>query len=112
MINWNDYLSMHVVRKLKLIVNEWWGVQIVIFDEKGGLWGEPKYDESHIGPDINKIIFNNEKVKTQFLSYMLDLNKKFSSIQSKFQVFNTNIGIILTFLLFIVRTSQDDRRVA
>jgi len=92
MINWNDYVAMHVVRKLKQIVTDWWGVQICVFDEKGGIWGEPQYSDASITPDINKIIFTDEKVKMQFLSSMLDINKRFKDIQSKFKIFQTNLG--------------------
>lgn len=95
MVNWNDYVAMHVVRKLKQIVNDWWGVQICIFDDKGGLWGEPNFDEADIVPNINKIIFKNEKIKMQFLSHMIDLNKKFRELQSKYQIFQTNLGTCL-----------------
>jgi len=95
MINWNDYLSMHVVRKLKQIVVEWWGVQLIIIDDKGGVWGEPSYLESHIKPDINKLIFTNERIKTQFLANLLDQNKKFPTIHSKYEVFQTNIGTLM-----------------
>ena len=54
MINWNEFEHIHVIKKLKQILNTWWNVDVVFTDERGHLKGI----------DFDKTYFSNPTVKT------------------------------------------------
>ncbi|MBC87415.1 MAG: nitrogen fixation protein NifA [Bdellovibrionaceae bacterium] len=39
MINWDEFEHIHVIRKLKEILNSWWNIDVVFTDERGQLKG-------------------------------------------------------------------------
>ena len=39
MINWDEFEHIHVIKKLKQILNSWWNIDTVFTDEKGRLRG-------------------------------------------------------------------------
>ena len=39
MINWNEFEHIHVIKKLKQILNSWWNIDVVFTDERGELKG-------------------------------------------------------------------------
>jgi len=46
MINWDEFEHIHVIKKLKQILNSWWNIDTVFTDEKGNIrgvdFGSPK----------------------------------------------------------------------
>lgn len=69
MINWDEFEHIHVIKKLKQILNSWWTIDIVFTDDKGRLRGVP---------DITK--FANPAVQT-FLSKETSLDNLAESVQ-------------------------------
>src|SRR3954468_11608442 len=57
MINWDEFEHIHVIKKLKQILNSWWNIDVVFTDERGLLRGI----------DPNKSAFCNPAVQA-FLS--------------------------------------------
>jgi transcriptional regulator with GAF, ATPase, and Fis domain len=39
MINWDEFEHIHVIKKLKQILNSWWNIDVVFTDERGQLRG-------------------------------------------------------------------------
>jgi len=39
MINWDEFEHIHVIKKLKQILNSWWGIYVIFTDERGQLKG-------------------------------------------------------------------------
>ncbi len=37
MINWDEFEHIHVIKKLKQILNSWWNIDVVFTDERGQL---------------------------------------------------------------------------
>ena len=37
MINWDEFEHIHVIKKLKQILNSWWNIDVVFTDERGSL---------------------------------------------------------------------------
>src|SRR3954467_3184971 len=35
MINWDEFEHIHVIKKLKQILNSWWNIDVVFTDERG-----------------------------------------------------------------------------
>ena len=35
MINWDEFEHIHVIKKLKQILNTWWSIDVVFTDERG-----------------------------------------------------------------------------
>jgi len=54
MINWDEFEHIHVIKKLKQILNSWWNIDIVFTDERGMLRGM----------DGGKSKYNNPAVAT------------------------------------------------
>jgi two-component system response regulator HupR/HoxA len=52
MINWNEFEHIHVIKKLKHILNTWWNIDVVFSDERGELKGI----------DSSKLVFNNPAI--------------------------------------------------
>lgn len=48
MINWEEFEHIHVIKKLRVILNSWWNIDLVFTDEKG-----------HVKFDFNKAPFRN-----------------------------------------------------
>lgn len=43
MINWDEFEHIHVIKKLKQILNSWWNIDVIFTDERGQLRGiDPK----------------------------------------------------------------------
>ena len=43
MINWDEFEHIHVIKKLKQILNSWWNIDVVFTDERGQMrGGDPK----------------------------------------------------------------------
>jgi two-component system response regulator HupR/HoxA len=87
MINWDEFEHIHVIQKLKAIINQWWNVETVFTDEQGNLRG--------FNPE--KHIFKNLAVKTylnngQSLHSMADLVRngieELRKVDTKFLVKN------------------------
>ena len=58
MINWNEFEHIHVIKKLKQILNSWWNIDLVFTDERGEIKGF-----SAVYYDVKLVIFS---VKTEF----------------------------------------------
>ena len=39
MINWDEFEHIHVIQKLKSIINQWWNIETVFTDDRGVLQG-------------------------------------------------------------------------
>lgn len=52
MINWNEFEHIHVIKKLKQILNSWWNIDLVFTDERGEIKGI----------DNSKNVFHNPAV--------------------------------------------------
>ncbi|MEZ4870834.1 MAG: hypothetical protein R2827_01050 [Bdellovibrionales bacterium] len=37
MINWDEFEHIHVIKKLKEILNSWWNIDVIFTDERGQL---------------------------------------------------------------------------
>lgn len=46
MINWDEFEHIHVIKKLKHILNSWWNIDVVFTDERGQLKGFD-FDKNH-----------------------------------------------------------------
>jgi two-component system, NtrC family, response regulator HupR/HoxA len=56
MINWNDFEHIHVIKKLKQILNSWWSIDIVFTDERGHLKGLEGNKISFVNPAVNYLM--------------------------------------------------------
>ena len=65
MINWNDFEHIHVIKKLKHVLQAWWNVDIIFTDERGQLKG---LDEKVLfaNPAVNYLL--NKEVTQSNLS--------------------------------------------
>ncbi|MCB0369125.1 MAG: sigma 54-interacting transcriptional regulator, partial [Bdellovibrionales bacterium] len=81
MINWNEFEHIHVIKKLKQILNTWWNIDIVFTDERGELKGL----------DSSKTVFHNPAI-----GYLLEK-----------EIGKTNLGEVVTRTLDDLRTSNN-----
>jgi transcriptional regulator with PAS, ATPase and Fis domain len=52
MINWDEFEHIHVIKKLKQILNHWWNIDIVFTDERGHLKGMNLKDNAFSNPAV------------------------------------------------------------
>lgn len=81
MINWNEFEHIHVIKKLKHILNTWWNIDVVFTDERGELKGL----------DNSKMLFHNPAI-----GYLLEK-----------ETGKTNLGELVTKTLEDLRTSNN-----
>lgn len=56
MINWNEFEHIHVIKKLKQILQSWWTIDIVFTDERGQLKALDSAKVNYINPSVNYLI--------------------------------------------------------
>ena len=56
MINWDDFEHIHVIKKLKHILQAWWNIDIVFTDERGHLKGFESDKVSYSNAAVNYIV--------------------------------------------------------
>ncbi len=52
MINWDEFEHIHVIRKLKQILNSWWNIDTVFTDERGHIRGFDNQKAKLINPSV------------------------------------------------------------
>lgn len=52
MINWDEFEHIHVIKKLKQILNAWWNIDVVFTDERGHLKGFERGKVSFANPAV------------------------------------------------------------
>ena len=56
MINWEEFEHIHVIKKLKHILQAWWNIDIVFTNERGHLKGFENEKISYTNPAINYLV--------------------------------------------------------
>jgi two-component system, NtrC family, response regulator HupR/HoxA len=56
MINWNEFEHIHVIKKLKHVLQTWWNIDIVFTDERGQLKGFDADKVSYVSPAVNYLV--------------------------------------------------------
>ncbi|MCC7403670.1 MAG: sigma 54-interacting transcriptional regulator [Bdellovibrionales bacterium] len=59
MINWDEFEHIHVIKKLKQILNAWWNIDIIFTDERGHLRGIDPTSAKLCNPAVN-VFLNKE----------------------------------------------------
>lgn len=59
MINWDEFEHIHVIKKLKQILNHWWNIDVIFTDERGHLKGVDTKESSFCNPSVG-IYFSKE----------------------------------------------------
>lgn len=52
MINWDEFEHIHVIKKLKQILNTWWNIDVIFTDERGLLKGASLAPEKFVNPAV------------------------------------------------------------
>ena len=52
MINWDEFEHIHVIKKLKQILNTWWNIDVIFTDERGQLKGFDGGKQSFCNPAV------------------------------------------------------------
>src|SRR5215210_3030161 len=52
MINWDEFEHIHVIKKLKHILNAWWNIDVVFTDERGHLKGFDRSKNVFANPGV------------------------------------------------------------
>lgn len=56
MINWDEFEHIHVIKKLKQILNSWWNIDVVFTDERGQLRGIDPRAQSFCNPAVSTFL--------------------------------------------------------
>lgn len=69
MINWDEFEHIHVIRKLRQVLNSWWNVDIVFTDERGQIKGFDPSNTQWANPGLGFLI--NKDVAQNSLSELV-----------------------------------------
>lgn len=69
MINWGEFEHIHVIKKLKHILQSWWDIDIVFTDERGLIKGFDQGKVTFVNPAVEQLI--TKEVAKQGLSEMV-----------------------------------------
>jgi two-component system, NtrC family, response regulator HupR/HoxA len=84
MINWNEFEHIHVIKKLKQILQSWWNIDIVFTDERGQLKALDSAKVNYINPSVNYLIhkevtqFNLAETILQTINDLKNSNNRFT----------------------------------
>src|SRR4051794_40156586 len=56
MINWDEFEHIHVIKKLKQILNSWWNIDVVFTDERGQLRGTDLKSFGFCNPSVSTFL--------------------------------------------------------
>jgi len=61
MFDWDEFEHLHVVRKLKEILSQWWNVEVFFADDRGFLRNIEKGEEKTFKNPVLNLLLNSEK---------------------------------------------------
>jgi aspartyl-tRNA(Asn)/glutamyl-tRNA(Gln) amidotransferase subunit A len=64
MINWDEFEHIHVIQKLKAIVQQWWGIDTVFTDDRGLLRGFNKEKHGFHNPAVKVVLSKDPGVNS------------------------------------------------
>ncbi|MGE3973690.1 MAG: sigma-54 interaction domain-containing protein [Bdellovibrionales bacterium] len=64
MINWDEFEHLHVIRKLKQILNTWWNIDVVFTDDRGRLRGLNKEKTKMVNPAIEQLMSKDASLES------------------------------------------------
>lgn len=66
MINWDEFEHIHVIKKLKQILNSWWNIDVIFTDERGQLKALHQKDGKHglVNPAVNAFLSKESAVES------------------------------------------------
>jgi len=102
MINWDEFEHIHVIKKLKQILNTWWNIDILFTDERGVLKGFDSTRSSFRNPIISpliakeSVITNLSEMVSKALEGMRTSQNRFSI--RKWDMLGFDVGIFPVML--------------
>jgi transcriptional regulator with PAS, ATPase and Fis domain len=78
MINWDEFEHIHVIQKLKAIVQQWWGIDTVFTDDRGLLRGFNKEKHGFHNPAVKVVLSKDPGVNSlaEFVKTVIEDLKK------------------------------------
>lgn len=64
MINWDEFEHIHVIKKLKQILNSWWNIDVVFTDERGQLRGADSKNHAFCNPAVSTFLGKDTSVSS------------------------------------------------
>lgn len=64
-INWDEFEHIHVIKKLKQILNSWWNIDLVFTDERGTIKAFDM-DKTHFTNPVVSFLINKETAQASF----------------------------------------------
>lgn len=62
MINWDEFEHIHVIQKLKTIIQQWWGIDTLFTDDRGMLRGFNKEKHTFFNPAVRAVLSKEKGV--------------------------------------------------
>jgi two-component system response regulator HupR/HoxA len=85
MINWDEFEHIHVIQKLKSIINQWWNVETIFTDDQGQVRGFNK--EKHAFKNLAvKTFLTNEQSVQAFAQFVRSGVDEFRKSDIKFMI--------------------------
>ncbi len=105
MFQWDEFEHLHVVRKLKEILSQWWNVEIFFADERGFLRTIEKGQEKPYKNSVLNLVINTERGFDSFAEFTQTITQKLRNSNSEFIKDTWPIG--LTGIAFPIVLSDE-----
>lgn len=85
MVNWNEFDHIHVIKKLKQVLQSWWNIDTVLTDERGQLKGLENDKLNYANPAVNFLIYK-ESAQASLSALVAAAVEKMRTTHSKFEI--------------------------
>src|SRR3989338_11240183 len=96
MFDWDEFEHLHVVRKLKEILSQWWNVEIFFADDRGFLRNLEKGEEKTFKNAVLNLVLNTEKGFDSLTELSKLMNNEIRQNEKEFITMPWDIGLSAT----------------
>ena len=91
MINWDEFEHIHVIKKLKHVLQAWWNIDIVFTDERGHLKGFES-DKTSFSNTASKHLLSKESASTQLAETVSKAIEEMRSSDARYSICRWDIA--------------------
>ena len=102
MFQWDEFEHLHVVRKLKEILNQWWNVEVFFADDRGFLRTIEKGQEKTFQNAVLNLVINTERGFDSFAEFTQNITQKLRTSNSEFIKETWSIGLTGTAFPIVI----------
>ena len=91
MINWEEFEHIHVIKKLRQVLNVWWNIDMIFTDERGNLKGFDGQKQTYTNPGVG-FLLSKETCQSSISEIVAKSIEDLRSSESKFIMKKWDMG--------------------